>query len=82
MKRFQTFRDYASKAKRSGVESFHKARAELVEEYFPEIADEYQTLKENCWTARYDNYLIEIEIANLCVDSLASIAEICEPVNP
>jgi len=57
----------------------HKVRQDLVEEFIPELADDYQTLKDNCWTARYVDYKIDNEIAELCYTCLQNIKGICEP---
>lgn len=58
----------------------HKVRQNLVEEHIPELADDFQTLKENCWNARYSSYTFSVEVSDLCFKSMQNIKEICEPV--
>ena len=78
MKTFSDFESYVSSNKNSG-ESKHRLLQNLVEEHLDEIQDEYQFLKDNCWTARYINYQIDAEISKLCHENLTTIQEICTP---
>lgn len=78
---FNSFDDYYRLIKKCDNDcNKHSLLQEMVEEYLPEIRDDYRTLKDNCWTARYDNYQIEEEIANLALDCLKNISELIEPV--
>lgn len=56
----------------------HHFRSLLVDEHIPEISVDYKTLKDLCWTARYNNYQQPKEISNLCLNCLKSIKEQCE----
>lgn len=56
----------------------HKATENLVSEHFPEIYREFKILKDNCWTARYDKYIVVDSIMEECVKGLSTIAEFCE----
>lgn len=58
----------------------HKIRQVLVEEYIPEISDSYQTLKENCWNARYVSYKFDTDVSDLCYKCLLEIKDICDDV--
>jgi hypothetical protein len=59
----------------------HRALLELVEEFMPEIYDEFKTLKDMCWSARYVDYNITPEEAKIAVDTLNNIKGICTPVD-
>lgn len=61
--------------------SKHGFLLELTEEHIPEISDEFRTLKELCWTARYSNYNVSEQISDACFESLEVISEYCEPVS-
>jgi hypothetical protein len=81
MQFFNSFDDYYRIVKKTDNDiNKHSLLQEMVEEYLPEIRDDYRTLKENCWTARYDNYQIEEEIANLALECLDNISILIEPV--
>lgn len=56
----------------------HKATENLVIEHLPEIYNDFKKLKDNCWTARYDNYIILDSIVKQCINGLNCIAEFCE----
>lgn len=56
----------------------HKATESLVAEHLPEIYSEFKMLKDNCWTARYDKYIMEESLMKACFDGLLTIAKFCE----
>ncbi len=56
----------------------HRALENLVIEHLPEIYNEFKTLKDICWTARYDNYIIPDQTVKQCFDGLKAIASFCE----
>lgn len=76
IKPFDSFKKYCKNLKFR--QNKHEATENLVEEYLPEIYYDFKTLKDNCWTARYDNYLIKDEIKNECIKGLKAISEICK----
>jgi hypothetical protein len=76
---FNDFESYYNRTDRSVNK--HQLRHNLVDEYIPEVSDQYQTLKENCWTARYVNYRVDPLISDECFFCLQQIKEICEPVS-
>lgn len=80
VKRYENFEEYYREFKRqnSGVElNPHKIRLQLVEEYIPEIYVEYKTLKDECWTSRYVNYIFDPREVDTCKDCLQEIENIC-----
>ncbi len=78
VKNFHRFDDYYNCVRRYvDYTSPHQVRQDLVEEYIPEIADDYQLLKDNCWNARYCDYKVESETMNLCYAALINIRQIC-----
>ncbi len=80
IKKYNSFESYYRDAKSKDSElNKHQVLLDLVEEYLQEIWDDYKTLKDNCWTARYDDYKIDPDIANLASDCLTTIADLCEP---
>lgn len=74
--RFDSFNKYCRRLPHGY--SKHRAIEALVTDNIPEIYDEFKTLKDNCWTARYDDYKIQDEIVTLCYDGMKSISEFCE----
>lgn len=76
IRNFQNFESYYSRTDKTANK--HKIRQNLVEDYIPEIADDYQTLKENCWNARYVNYKFEEKVSNLCYACLQNVKDICD----
>ena len=79
-KNFHRFDDYYDCVKKDFNYSKHKVLQDLVEEYVPEISDDYQVLKDNCWNARYIDYKIENEIVELCIRALSNIKELCDEI--
>ncbi len=80
VRRYDNFEEYYREFKRysNGVElNPHKIRLQLVEEYIPEIYVEYKTLKDECWTSRYVNYVFNTLEVETCKDCLREIEEIC-----
>ena len=81
-KRIRSFTDFDSycKAFRRSREYFidkHTIRLELVEEVFPEIANDYQTLMDTCFTARYKNYIVDSTTTQVCYQCLEEIEDLC-----
>jgi len=67
-----TFNEYCWKIN-GEHKSKHDKRLDLVEEMLPDICDDYQTLKDACWTARYTNYKSDQEVSKLCYKALKNI---------
>lgn len=76
VKQFNDFEAYYLR-REDRLANKHKVRQQLVEEYIPEISDEYQTLKENCWNARYVNYKFDEKVSTLCYNCLVGIKDVC-----
>lgn len=77
---YNTFEEYyrAYRQINQGMElNPHKLRLELVEEFIPEVATSYKTLKDQCWTARYVNYKFDKSIVAICKECLNEIERIC-----
>ncbi len=55
----------------------HKARAKLVEKELPEIAPNYNKLKDLSFTARYVGYKYDNDIAKDAKDNLEGIKKFC-----
>ena len=81
IRKFSSFEEYYSRYK--GIDNDtnkHRLLQQLVDEHLQDVRDDYRTLKDNCWTARYKNYQIEEEIADLAKECLENICEVCEPL--
>ncbi len=74
---FHNFESYYLRTDRT--ENKHKVRQNLVDDYIPELSDEYQTLKDNCWNARYVDYSFTTDVSDLCYNCMQRVKEICEP---
>ena len=61
--------------------SKHQALADLVYEYYPQIAADYDWLMSLCMTARYQHYQQSAEDANRAIGLLAIIRETLEITN-
>ncbi len=46
----------------------------------PEVADDFATLNDMCFTARYYNYKTTKEEANLALECLENIKSICDKI--
>ena len=57
--------------------SKHSLLSNLVEEKFPEIATDYNKLRDISWSARYNNYKYSREISNEAKKRLQKIKEFC-----
>jgi hypothetical protein len=64
----------------SGELDKHSYRSFLVDEHCSEFCVDFKTLRDMCGTARYKDYQVETEIADLCVACLENIREQCEPI--
>lgn len=73
-----TFDDYFTNLR--GSKKPHSVRIELVQEYMDEIYDDYKTLHDTCWTARYKNYQITDQEVHMCREALGNIRELCAPM--
>jgi hypothetical protein len=80
VKRYDSFEDYYREFRRlnQGVElNPHKIRLQLVEEYIPEIYVPYKTLKDECWTSRYVDYIFNSRQVDICKACLQEIEDVC-----
>lgn len=57
--------------------SKHSLLSNLVEEKHPEIANDYNKLKDISWSARYNNYRYPREVSNDAKNRLQKIREYC-----
>lgn len=55
----------------------HNKLAELVAERLEDIADAYCQLRDTSWTARYQDYTYNRDIANIAVKRLKEIKDYC-----
>ena len=83
--KFKTYRsldEYARDCLRRGSTgySLHKIRIELVDEVLPEISAAFRLLCDNCKTARYHNYKVDIKEANQSCITLDKIKELCKGI--
>ena len=76
IKHFNTFEKYCQRL--TADCNKHKATEDLVMEHLPEIYADFKKLKDNCWTARYDNYIVLDPIVEQCINGLKLISELCE----
>jgi hypothetical protein len=75
IKQFSSFKSFCRS--QSIFENKHRLIEELVEENLPEIHSAFKTLKDNCWTARYDDYNIHRDIVSKCLQCIDTVAEFC-----
>ncbi|MBA7547108.1 hypothetical protein ES705_39510 [subsurface metagenome] len=75
IRNFNSFQEYCKRLPYN--DSKHRATEDLVSEHLPEIYAYFKTLKDICWTARYDDYQIEDVIVNECIDDLEEISTFC-----
>lgn len=75
-RRFSNFKDYCRFYHYSDFK--HEVTEDLVSEHLPSIYAEFKTLKDNCRTARYDDYQVKDEIVHLCVKGLQKISDSCQ----
>lgn len=57
--------------------SKHSLLSNLVEEFHPEIANDYSKLRDISWTARYNNYKYSREVSNEAKKRLDKIKSYC-----
>jgi len=60
-----------------GKYSKHKTRELLVCKYLSEQKENYAFLSKNCWNARYENYKVNPQRAQIAKDKLNKIKEAC-----
>lgn len=77
----QTFDTYAKfyKYRNSGK---HEMLLDLVVQECPDIAAEYNNLKDMCWSARYTNFQIDREMSDLALKHQKKIKDYCDPPEP
>lgn len=73
---FNGYYDFYSSNKEGKI-SQHKARADLVEAYLPEIAPQFNELKDLCHNARYVDYEFDDDVAQKAKESLEKIEKYC-----
>ncbi len=72
--RYNSFDHYCDNT--TNYNSKHRLRRTLIEEHLSEIAVEYNSLMDLCWTARYSNYNHSSDIASLAKTNLDSIINV------
>ncbi|MBD3330273.1 hypothetical protein GF354_01950 [Candidatus Peregrinibacteria bacterium] len=70
------FATYCNNYKKDTTRKHHQLSA-LVEEKCPEIADDYNQLKDISWTARYSRYQYDRDISDLAVKRLGAVKKYC-----
>lgn len=59
----------------------HGLLLELVEDNMDdEVSEAFSSLKELCWTARYENYDQDVDLARESYNNLLEVSEFCEPL--
>jgi len=74
---FPNFDVYYNKKIRNTI-SKHKARRELIATQLSSCSSSYNWLQDNCFHARYNNYLVSPDFAKKAKEKLDQIISICD----
>lgn len=77
-RKFKDFEQYYQTNNPANL-SKHALLSELVEEFNPNIAVDYNRLKDLSWTARYNNYKFGRDVSNDAKKRLENIKQNCDP---